>query len=46
MKICAKYMKKKWCTQEFCSCGRGGGVQQIQLRSMGNEKGGVGAVAP
>jgi hypothetical protein len=36
----------QWRTQEFCSGGGGGRVQQIQLRTGGRENGDLGAVAP
>jgi hypothetical protein len=34
----------QWRNQEFCS--RGGGVQQIELRTEDRENGDLGAVAP
>jgi len=36
--------RRQWRTQEFCS--RGGGVQQIQLRTEDRENRDLGAVAP
>jgi hypothetical protein len=35
----------QWRTQEFCS-GGGGGVQQIELRTVDRDNGDLGAVAP
>ena len=36
----------QWRTQEFCSVGGRGGVQQIQLRTEDRENGDLAAVAP